>query len=156
MYSSLIIVKSLQLRRRRQIAEPRKYCLVSVIIFLWCVFFLFFASHKLGIRSNSLHLPPNFRLYNNLFYLQNNLEGRLPSYMASLTSLEYLSFSNNNFLIPSTFSFIFNLSNLKIQLCDNNILALEPTLLLGCKLYWTWIQILYLETRTNYCLLPGK
>ena len=118
---------------------------------LVCVF-LFFVSHKLGIRSNSLHLPPNFRLYNNLFYLQNNLEGRLPSYMASLTSLEYLSFSNNNFLIPSTFSFIFNLSNLKIQLCDNNILALEPTLLLGCKLYWTWIQILYLETRTNYCL----
>ena len=155
MYSSPIIVKSLQLRRRRQIAEPRKYCLLSVIIFLWYVFFYFFFLTS-WIRSNSLHLPPNFRLYNNLFYLQNNLEGRLPSYMASLTSLEYLSFSNNNFLIPSTFSFIFNLSNLKIQLCDNNILALEPTLLLGCKLYWTWIQILYLETRTNYCLLPGK
>ena len=31
---SLIIEKSLQLRRRRQIAEPHKYCLVRVIIFL--------------------------------------------------------------------------------------------------------------------------
>ena len=42
MYFSLIIVKSLQLRGRRQIAEPRKYCLVRVIVFLWRVFSLFF------------------------------------------------------------------------------------------------------------------
>ena len=50
MYSFLIIVKSLQLRRRRQIVEPRKYCLVSVIIFLWCVFFyfLFLTSWEFG------------------------------------------------------------------------------------------------------------
>ena len=41
LYSSLIIVKSLQLRGRRQIAEPRKYCLVRVIVFLWRVFSLF-------------------------------------------------------------------------------------------------------------------
>ena len=39
---SPIIVKSLQLRGRRQIAESRKYCLVHVIIFLWRVFSLFF------------------------------------------------------------------------------------------------------------------
>ena len=39
---SLIIVKSLQLRGRRQIAKPRKYCLVRVIVFLWRVFSLFF------------------------------------------------------------------------------------------------------------------
>ena len=38
---SLIIVKSLQLRGRRQIAEPRKYCLVRVIVFFWHVFSLF-------------------------------------------------------------------------------------------------------------------
>ena len=40
---SLIIVKSLQLRGRKQIAESRKYCLVCVIIifFLWRVSFLF-------------------------------------------------------------------------------------------------------------------
>ena len=31
----------LQLCRRRQIIEPRKYCLVRVIIFLWHVFSLF-------------------------------------------------------------------------------------------------------------------
>ena len=34
LYFSLIIVKSLQLRRRRQITEARKYCLVHAIIFL--------------------------------------------------------------------------------------------------------------------------
>ena len=34
-------MKSLQLRGRRQIAEPRKYCLVRVIVFLWLVFFFF-------------------------------------------------------------------------------------------------------------------
>ena len=39
---SLIIVKSLQLRGRRQIAEPRKYCLVRVIVFFGVCFSLFF------------------------------------------------------------------------------------------------------------------
>ena len=56
MYSSLIIMISLQLRGRRQIAESRKYCLVRVIVFLWRVFSLFFVSHRLGIRLNSLQL----------------------------------------------------------------------------------------------------
>ena len=55
LYSSLIIVISLQLCGRRQIVEPRKYCLVCVIVFLWRVFSLFFVSHGLGIRFNSLH-----------------------------------------------------------------------------------------------------
>ena len=32
--SLYFIVKSMQLRGRRQIAEPRKYCLVRVIVFL--------------------------------------------------------------------------------------------------------------------------
>ena len=47
---------SLQLRGRRQIAEPRKYCLVRVIVFffLWRVFSLIFVSHRLGIWFNSL------------------------------------------------------------------------------------------------------
>ena len=40
--SSLVIVKSLQLRRGRQIAESRKYFLVHIIVFLWRVFSLFF------------------------------------------------------------------------------------------------------------------
>ena len=57
LYSSLIIVKFLQFRGRRQIAKPRKYCLVRVIVFsLACVFSIFFVSHKLGIRFNSLQL----------------------------------------------------------------------------------------------------
>ena len=46
LYFSLIIVKSLQLRGRRQIAEPRKYCLVRVIVFFffffWRLFSLFY------------------------------------------------------------------------------------------------------------------
>ena len=43
---SLIIVKSLQLRGRRQIAESRKYCLVRVIVFFGvCFLYLFYFSH---------------------------------------------------------------------------------------------------------------
>ncbi|RVW61470.1 Retrovirus-related Pol polyprotein from transposon TNT 1-94 [Vitis vinifera] len=38
----------------QQIAEPRKYCLVREIVFLWRVFSLIFVSHGLGIRFNSL------------------------------------------------------------------------------------------------------
>ncbi|XP_050284172.1 receptor-like protein 15 isoform X2 [Quercus robur] len=57
----------------------------------------------------------------------NHLDGNIvQSQLSSLSSLEYLSFSNNKFFIPSTFSFLFNLSNLKILLSDDNILALEP------------------------------
>ena len=48
---SLIIVKSLQLRGRRQIAEPRKYCLVRVIVFFGVCFlyFLFFTGWEFGL-----------------------------------------------------------------------------------------------------------
>ena len=56
LYSSMIIVKSLQLNGRRQIAEPRKYCLVRVIIFFGVCFSLFFISYRLGIQFNSLHV----------------------------------------------------------------------------------------------------
>ena len=48
-------MKSLQFRRHRQITEPCKYYLVRVIVFLWCVFTLFFVSHMLGI-SGGLNL----------------------------------------------------------------------------------------------------
>ena len=48
LYSSLIIVISLQLRGRRQITEPRKYCLVCVIVFLWRVFFSNFCFSRVG------------------------------------------------------------------------------------------------------------
>ena len=54
LYFSLIIVKSLQLCGRRQIAEPRKYCLVRVIVFFFslvCVFsiFLFLTGWEFGL-----------------------------------------------------------------------------------------------------------
>ena len=44
LYFSLIIVKALQLHRRRQITEPCKYCLMHVI------FFFFFFSHVGNFR----------------------------------------------------------------------------------------------------------
>ena len=58
LYFFLIIVKSLQLRGRRQIAEPHKYCFMRVIVFLWrvfvflwCVFslFLFLTGWEFGL-----------------------------------------------------------------------------------------------------------
>ena len=56
--SPYFIVKPPQLCERRQIAEPRKYCLVHVIVFLWRVFSLFFfVSHRLEFWLNSLHVP---------------------------------------------------------------------------------------------------
>ena len=51
LYSPLIIVISLQLRGRRQIVEPCKYCLVRVTVFLWRVFslFLFLTGQEFGL-----------------------------------------------------------------------------------------------------------
>ena len=46
---SLIIVKSLQLRGHRQIAEPRKYCLVRVIVFFSVCFLYLFYFSQVGI-----------------------------------------------------------------------------------------------------------
>ena len=54
LHFSLIIVKSLQLCGRRQIAEPRKYYLVLVIVFLWRVFSLFLFLTCWKFRVNSL------------------------------------------------------------------------------------------------------
>ena len=45
---SLIIVKSVQLRGRRQIAEPRKYCLVRVIVFFGVCFLYLFCFSQVG------------------------------------------------------------------------------------------------------------
>ena len=53
--SPYFIVKSLQLRGRRQIAEPRKYCLVRVIVF-FDVCFLYLFCFSQGFRLNSLHV----------------------------------------------------------------------------------------------------
>ena len=45
LYFSLVIVKSLQLRRSRQIAKPCKYYLMRVIVFFdMCFLFFFFFS----------------------------------------------------------------------------------------------------------------
>ena len=69
----------------------------------------------------------------------NHFKGNIAqSPLSSLSSLVYLSFSDNKFLIPSTFSFLFNLSKLKILVGDNNILALEPDSL-------TWIPTFQLK-----------
>ena len=54
----MIIVKSLQLCGRRQIAEPCKYCLVHVIVFLLAFFFfsIFLFLLDLKFRLNSQHV----------------------------------------------------------------------------------------------------
>ena len=51
LYFSLMIVKFLQLRGRRQIVEPHKYCLVHAIVFFDVCFLYFFVFHKLGISG---------------------------------------------------------------------------------------------------------
>ena len=47
--SPYFIVKSLQLRGRRQIAEPHKYCLVRVIVFCGVCFLYLFCFSQVGI-----------------------------------------------------------------------------------------------------------
>ena len=47
--SPYFIVKSLQLRGRRQITEPRKYCLVFVIVFFDVCFLYLFCFSQVGI-----------------------------------------------------------------------------------------------------------
>ena len=47
--SPYFIVKSLQLCGRRQIAEPRKYCLVRVIVFFGVCFLYLFCFSQVGI-----------------------------------------------------------------------------------------------------------
>ena len=58
LYSSLILVKSLQLRGRRQIAEPRKYCLVRVIVFFGVrfLYFLFLTGWEFGLIAYKRHI----------------------------------------------------------------------------------------------------
>ena len=48
--------KTLQLRGRRQIAEPCKYCLVHVIVFFGVCFFYFLFLTGWEFGSNSLQL----------------------------------------------------------------------------------------------------
>ena len=48
LYSSLIIVKSLQLCERRQIVKLRKYCLMRVILFFSVCFLYFFYFSQVG------------------------------------------------------------------------------------------------------------
>ena len=55
-------MKSLQLYERRQIAEPRKYCLVRVIFFLWSLLFLFLIGWEFGLipyTSNEVYEKQN-------------------------------------------------------------------------------------------------
>ena len=47
--SPYFIVESLQLRGRRQIAEPRKYCFVRMIVFFDVCFLYLFCFSQVGI-----------------------------------------------------------------------------------------------------------
>ena len=62
--SPYFIVKSLQLRGCRQIAEPRKYCLVHVIVFFGVCFlylFLFLTGWDFWLNSLQLVSEPRVR-----------------------------------------------------------------------------------------------
>ena len=61
----MIIVKFLQLRGRRQIAESRKYCLVRVIFLFWRVFslFLFLTGWKFGLIPYNIYVQGPWRHY---------------------------------------------------------------------------------------------
>ena len=62
LYFSPITVKSLQLRGHRQITEPRKYCLVRVIVFFFFgVCFLYFCFSQVG---NFRLIPYKYRYWN--------------------------------------------------------------------------------------------
>ena len=68
--SPYFIVKSLQLRGRRQIAEPRKYCLVRVIVFFDVCFLYLFCFSQVGIFwLNSLQLGGKVFLSTNEIYV---------------------------------------------------------------------------------------
>ena len=56
--SPYFIVKSLQLRGRRQIAEPHKYCLVRVIVFFDVCFLYLFCFSQVGIL---VKIPYSFK-----------------------------------------------------------------------------------------------
>ena len=57
----------------------------------------------------------------------NHFNGNVAlSQLSCLTSLEYLSLLNNDFLDPIKLSWFLNLSNLKVLLNDNNKIAFEP------------------------------
>jgi len=71
LYFSLIIVKSLQFRGRRQIAESRKCCLVRVIIFLWHVFFLYFVSY-MYVKFVLIFLNPSCSSSNTFLCVQTS------------------------------------------------------------------------------------
>ena len=93
LYSSMIIVNSLQLCERKQIAKPRKYCLVRVIIFFGVYFLYFFVSHRLGIRVNSLQWPCQIKktiLHFISFELSSRLRGReLQVSIYSIGTIDY-------------------------------------------------------------------
>ena len=59
--SPYFIVKSLQFRGRRQIAEPRKYRLVRVIVFFDVCFLYLFCFSQIEIL---VKIPYNMELYN--------------------------------------------------------------------------------------------
>ena len=75
--SPYFIVKSLQLRRRRQIAELWKYCLVRAIVFFGVCFLYLFYFSQVGIWLNSLQLVSESRVRFKWEQWQRKQESRL-------------------------------------------------------------------------------
>ena len=78
-------MKSLQLRKRRQIVEPHKYCFVRMIIFsLACIFssFLFLIDWEFRINS----LQSTTLLPQNLAFLRNKNAATVEQFRLLFTS----------------------------------------------------------------------
>ena len=126
LYFSLIIVKSLQLCVCRQITEPRKYCLVCVIVFffffflLTCVFsiFLFLTCWEFRVKFltlltiNALSIIILLRpaKYNTIFEVAATLT------LESATALLY----KYPYVIVAATVFIMAMTLLKNFLCCNH------------------------------------
>ncbi|KAJ4829202.1 hypothetical protein Tsubulata_045473 [Turnera subulata] len=86
---------------------------------------------QLYLSNNELVgiLPPCMRNLTSLLVMDlssNQLTGNIASSpLADLISLQYLSFSSNQFRVPTSFASFFNHSNLKLISCDNNELIPE-------------------------------
>ena len=124
LYSSLIIVIFLQLRGRRQIVEPRKYCLVRVIVFFFgmCfLYFLFLTSWEFGLIPYIHHVILGMDyLWQNIIHL----------------------FTNNKACS--------NLENTKEQKIVSSTLTFPRWLHSWDSIYF-WISIVTLNYHTHFC-----
>ena len=96
----MIIVKSLQLHGRRQIAESCKYCLVRMIVIFGMCFlyfsFLFLTGWEFWV--NSQHIRVDERLYGEaLFHIFSHNEIYSNTYKTDRIMVDFVKFLNSSY-----------------------------------------------------------